>query len=183
MQELRNYPDPPEEIQLSRQNAWWVGEIHSDDVNRPVTMEYVACLYYPQGPLSYEERAVAGFWLRHVPVQNGPWDHFVTFKDVRLRFDEQLILPNGQYQILWQFDYEGLGVRICPKPSQINYVSLGDKLRTWGDGRIDLNWMGVNPAGHLAIGVWREIDGKKYLSVNGPDGNWYGIELTKLPPP
>ena len=42
---------------------------------------------------------------------------------------------------------------------------------------------GINGPGHLSIGEWRDVNGTKYLSVKGPDGNWYGIELTKLPPP
>ena len=67
-----------------------------------------------------------------------------------------------------QFDYGGFGVRIWPKVSQINYASLGDKLRTWGDGRVEMNWMVFMPGGHLAIGAWREVNGTKYISVNGP---------------
>src|SRR5262245_60828288 len=108
MDEIRNYPEPtiPQPPAADVNVAsWWEGELHDDDTNRPVTTEYTPVWYNPQtnDPNDYKWVAAVGRWARHVPLQAGPWDHFVMNVDANILFDEWLELPNHRYQIFRQW--------------------------------------------------------------------------------
>jgi hypothetical protein len=194
MEEIRNYPEPtipqppsttPPPPPSDGISSWWEAELHADDQNRPVTMEYTPVWYNRQtnDPMKYEWVSLEARWVRHFPLQNGPWDHFVTYKDINLGYEEQVILPNGSYQVICQFDKTAGAINLYPHPSNVNYVGLGDVLKIWGDGRIDLtNGLTVKPNGVLLLGQPSvvEQDGQKYWKVIGPDGKNYGVPLTPL---
>lgn len=196
MEELRNYPEPtgPQPPLIdAMQVSWWSGEIPDGNAQRPVSVEYKPVLYYPQGPTSYAWRAIAGQWVVHFPLQGPqyPWDHFVTYMDRELGFERQVTWrgPNGVqlYQILWIWDYDGTGIKVCPHPSQVNYVSFGDMIKVWGSGRVDLAQIGIAPDGPLWLltlsqNIIASHDGAKYIRCKMPDGSYAGIPLAVLPP-
>jgi hypothetical protein len=195
MEELRNYPEPPQPQPLlidANQVSWWNGEV-TGNLDRPVSVEYTPALYYPGGPHNYAWRAIVARWMEHFPLQDGPWNHFVTYLDRELGFEQQVTWKTDAgaqvYQILWQWDYAHVGVKICPHPSQVNWVSFGDRIIVWGSGRIDLGeqltiakdgnvWVLI--PGPTIITTYNGVD---YLRCKMPNGSYAGIPLTPLPGP
>lgn len=107
----------------------------------------------------------------------------MAYKDINLGYEEQVILPNGTYQVICQYDKTAVAINLYPHPSNVNYVSLGDVLKIWGDGRIDLtNGLTVKPNGVLVLTQPSvvEQDGQQYWKVVGPDGKNYAVPLTPL---
>ena len=67
MEEIRNYPTPDPALDQPpaadvHVPSWWEGELHADDTNRPVTVEYVPIWYNPRtnSPETYKWVAVVG---------------------------------------------------------------------------------------------------------------------------
>lgn len=142
--------------------------------------------------MRYAWRAIVARWMDHFPLQGPqyPWDHFVTYLDRELGFEQQVTWKdssgNQLYQILWQWDYDGTGVKVCPHPSQVNYISFGDIIKVWGSGRVDLGQLSIAPDGQLWVltpspDIIATYNGVQYLRCKLPDGSYAGIPLTALP--
>lgn len=186
MDEIRNYheptiPQPP--AAGVHVVSWWEGELHGDDKNRPVSTEYVPIWYNPMTAdvNAYKWVAVVGRWARHVPVQSGPWNHFVMNVDANMLFDEWVELPNGRYQIFrqWVRNQDGsdaYAIAICPHLSQVNHVSLGERIFVHGNGQVNIGNFACLKDGYWYLGPESHFvdngDNTGYWEIKVGDKKW-----------